>query len=70
MCRTRSPDCSAALEVGKAGLGDEITISKIRRAPAGDLDVTSDALIRMKKEGASKPVIDAMMKRAAKPAAK
>jgi hypothetical protein len=58
------------LAMVKADLGDELTISKIKQAPAVDLDVSADALIRMKKQGASKAVIDAMMKRAAKPAAK
>jgi len=52
------------LAMVKAGLGDELTISKIKDAPSVDLDVSADALIRMKKEGASKAVIDAMMKRA------
>lgn len=49
----------------KAGLGDDLTIAKIKQVPAVDLDIGADALVRMKKAGASKAVIDAVMKRAA-----
>lgn len=52
------------LAMVKADLGDELTISKIRQAPVVNLDVSADALIRMKTEGASKAVIQAVMKRA------
>jgi hypothetical protein len=52
------------LAMVKADLGDELTISKIRQAPVVNLDVSTDALIRLKTEGASKAVIQALMKRA------
>jgi hypothetical protein len=49
----------------KADLGDEIVIDKIRSAPGDKLDTSTDALIRLKKAGVSKAVIDAMVKRKA-----
>jgi hypothetical protein len=52
------------LAMVKAGLGDELTISKIKQAPDVNLDVSADALIRLKTGGASKAVIQAVMKRA------
>lgn len=58
------------LAMVKAGLGDELTIAKIKQAPDVKLDVSTDELIRMKTKGASKAVIDAMMKRAAQAKAK
>jgi len=47
----------------KAELGDKIVIAKIRSAPGDKLDTSADALIRLKKAGVSKAVIDAMIKR-------
>ncbi|GEM_PF-7080400 len=46
----------------KAGLGDDIVVSKIQQVPKETLDVSTDALIALKKD-ISKPVIDAMIKR-------
>ncbi len=54
----------------RAGLGDELTVAKIKQAPSVDLDVSAEALVRMKKAGASEAVIDAVMKRSANAAAK
>lgn len=47
----------------KAGLGDKIVIGKIRSMPGGNLDTSTEALIRLKKAGISKAVIDAMLTR-------
>lgn len=47
-----------------AELGDDLVIGKIRQAPQEDLDVSTDALVRLKKQGVSKAVLDAMLKRA------
>jgi hypothetical protein len=47
----------------KAGLEDDIILAKIQQAPAEALDASTDALIRLKKEGLSKPVIDAVLRR-------
>jgi len=47
----------------KLDLGDETVIAKIRQAPAEAMDVSTDALVRLKKAGAGKAVIDAMIKR-------
>ena len=52
------------IEMVKAGLEDDLTITKIKQAPAVNLDISADALVRLKKAGASKRVIDAVMKRA------
>jgi hypothetical protein len=52
------------ITLAKAGLGDEIVVAKIQQAPAEVLDVSVDSLIQLKKEGLSKPIIDAMIKRA------
>ena len=48
----------------KLDLGDDLVISKIQQAPLEALDVSTDALIKLKGEGASKTVLDAMIKRA------
>lgn len=48
----------------KLDLGDDLVISKIQQAPAEALDVSTDALIKLKGEGASKAILDAMIKRA------
>ena len=48
----------------KAELGDDLVIGKIRQAPREALDVSTDALVRLKKQGISKTVLDAMLKRA------
>jgi hypothetical protein len=48
----------------KAELGDDLVISKIRQAPREALDVSSDALVSLKKQGVSKAVLDAMLRRA------
>jgi hypothetical protein len=49
----------------KADLGDDLVVSKIRQAPREALDVSSDALVSLKKQGVSKVVLDAMLRRAA-----
>jgi hypothetical protein len=46
----------------KAGLGDDIIVSKITQSPETDFDTSVDALIRLKKEGVGKGTIDAMVK--------
>ena len=46
-----------------AGLGDDVVVSKIQQAPKETLEVSTDALIALKKAGISKAVIDAMIKR-------
>lgn len=51
------------VSLAKADLGDEVVISKIQQAPKEALDVSTDALIALKKQGVSKPVLDAMIKR-------
>jgi hypothetical protein len=48
----------------KADLGDQLTIEKIRQAPVTRFDVSAEGLVKMKKDGASKAVIDAVLKRA------
>lgn len=49
----------------KAGLGDDLTITKISQAPSEALDVSTEGLVALKKSGANKPIIDAIMKRVA-----
>ena len=39
-------------------------IAKIQQAPVEALDVSTDALIKLKGEGISKAILDAMIKRA------
>lgn len=48
----------------KAGLGDDLVVAKIQQTPREALDVSIDSLIKLKKDGLSKPVLDAMVKRA------
>lgn len=48
----------------KAELGDDLVISKIRQAPREALDVSSDALVSLRKQGVSRAVLDAMLRRA------
>ena len=47
----------------KAGLGDEVIVSKVQQAPREALDVSTDALIQLKKDGVSKAILDAMVKK-------
>jgi hypothetical protein len=47
----------------KAELGDQVVIDKINSSPGDKLDTSTDALIRLKKAGVSKAVIDAIIKR-------
>lgn len=49
--------------MSKAGLGDDIVITKINQAPREELDVSVQALLGLKKKGVSKTVIEAMIKR-------
>ena len=48
----------------KADLGDDLVIAKIQQAPREALDVSSEALVKLKKLGVSKGVLDAMLRRA------
>jgi len=48
----------------KVGLGEDLIISKIQQAPFETFDVTTDALIKMKTEGISNTILNAMIKRA------
>ena len=47
----------------KADVGDDVVIAKIDQAPNEALDVSTDALVMLKKQGLSKPIIQAMIKR-------
>ena len=51
------------LAMVKADLGDGLVVAKIQQAPRETLDVSSDALVKMKKQGVSKAVLDAMLRR-------
>jgi hypothetical protein len=48
----------------KAGLGDELIVSKIQQARTETLDVSVEALIQLKNDGVSKAILDAMVKKA------
>jgi hypothetical protein len=48
----------------KVGLGEDLVVSKIQQAPHETLDVTTDALIKLKTEGISNTILNAMIKRA------
>jgi hypothetical protein len=52
------------IKLVKAELGDKVIIDKIHSSPGDKLDTSTDALIRLKKAGVSKAVIDAIVKRA------
>jgi hypothetical protein len=52
----------------KADLGDDIVIAKIKNAPKVQLDVSTDALVSLKKAKVSSFVMSAMIERAARPA--
>jgi hypothetical protein len=51
------------IKLVKAELGDKVVIDKINSSPGDKLDTSTDALIRLKKAGVSKAIIDAMIKR-------
>jgi hypothetical protein len=51
------------IKLVKAELGDKVVIDKINSSPGNKLDTSTDALIRLKKAGVSKQVIDAIIKR-------
>lgn len=51
----------------KLDLGDEIVIAKINQSAAVDFRLDTDSLVTLKTEGVSKPVIEAMLKRATPP---
>jgi hypothetical protein len=53
----------------KADLGDEIVIAKIRNAPKVQLDVSTDALVALKKARVSSAIIAAMIERVARQSA-
>lgn len=48
----------------KAGLDDGIVIAKIEQDPGTGLDVSTEALVKLKKQGVSSKVIQAIVKRA------
>jgi len=52
------------VKLHKLDLGDEIVIAKINQAAAVDFRLDTDSLVSLKTEGVSKPVIEAMLKRA------
>jgi hypothetical protein len=56
------------VNLAKAGLDDEIVIAKVKNAPAAQLDVSTDALVALKKAKVSSAVIAAMVERASRPA--
>ncbi len=51
------------IKLVKAELGDQVVIDKIKSSPGDKLDTSTDALIRLKKAGVSKAVIDAIITR-------
>jgi hypothetical protein len=51
------------IDMAKAGLGDDIIMLAIEKAPATDFETTPDALITLSKAGVSKSVIAKMQKR-------
>lgn len=51
------------IAMAKAGLGDDIVVAKINQVPREELDVSTQALLDLKKRGVSKAVIEAMIKR-------
>ncbi len=53
----------AVIALTQAGLGDAIVIQKVQQAPREALDVSTDALIHLKKEGVNQAVIEAIMTR-------
>lgn len=46
-----------------AGLDEDLILSKIQQAPLETLDVSTDSLIQLKKDGISKAILDAMIKK-------
>jgi hypothetical protein len=52
------------LALVKAGLDDEIIVSKIQQSTQESLDVTVETLIKLKTGGLSKSILDSMIKRA------
>lgn len=48
----------------KLDLGDDLVIAKIQQAPVEALDVSTEAIVKLRQQGVSKAVIDAMLKRA------
>jgi len=53
------------VELSNSHLGDDIVVAKVRQAPSETLDVSTDALVALKKSGVSNAIIDAMLKRVA-----
>ncbi len=52
------------VKLSNAGLGDDVVISKIQQAPRETLDVSIESLIKLKADGISKSILDAMVRRA------
>lgn len=57
---------SDVLSLVAAGMGEEVAIAKIEQAPAEAFDVSTEALIALKKRGVSQRVIQTMVKRVQK----
>lgn len=53
------------VKLSQAAMGSEIIIAKIKGAASENLDVSTDALIALRKKGVSRPVIAAMLDRVA-----
>jgi hypothetical protein len=49
----------------KLELGDELIVSKIEQVPTEALDVSTEALVKLRNQGVSKAVLEAMIKRVA-----
>ncbi len=56
---------AAVVKLCKLDLGDEVVIAKINQAKVVDFKLDTDSLVTLKREGASKDVIAAMLKRTA-----
>lgn len=50
-----------------AGLGDDLVVAKIAQSPTVQFDVDTDALVELKEQGVSDPVIQAMLRRSGGP---
>jgi hypothetical protein len=51
------------IALARAGLGDDVVIAKIKQASTEEMDVSTDALIALRKGGLTKNVISAMVVR-------
>lgn len=53
------------VELAGAKLGDDLVVAKIQQAPSEELDVSTDALLALKKAGVGNAIVEAMIKRVA-----